>query len=83
MFIRRGDLHIVPLPSRRHPTLPAFPSLHQALQILQAESVDTASPKVDAAIKGRLAGYPQAARQNMQVSGRIAAVCRCNMCLQA
>lgn len=79
MFFRGGDLHVIPLPSRRRPTLPAFPSLHQALQILQADSVDTASPKVDAAIKGRLAGYPQAARQNMQVRSRMAgdAGCRC------
>jgi hypothetical protein len=80
VFFRGGDLHIVPLPSRRHPTLPAFPSLHQALQILQADSVETASPKVDAAIKGRLAGYPQAARQNMQVRNRMGGDAGCNCC---
>ncbi|KIY92962.1 putative Protein SGT1 [Monoraphidium neglectum] len=59
-----GRLHVVPLPSARHPTLPASPSTAEALAIVRSEVVDTLAPRIEAPVLQRLSGYPAAARAN-------------------
>lgn len=36
-----GELHIVPLPSTRAPTIPSFPTLTQALALVRSDAVPT------------------------------------------
>lgn len=38
VWLKEGQLHIVPLPSSKHPSLPSIPSTMQALQVGQALS---------------------------------------------
>lgn len=45
VWLHAGRLHIVPLPSARHPTLPASPTAREALAIVRADGVDTLAPK--------------------------------------
>lgn len=65
VWLRQGQVHIIPQPSAKHPTLPAFPSLTQALAILGSQAVETASTRVQAPINERLAEFPGKARASM------------------
>ncbi|MEW5316553.1 MAG: hypothetical protein WDW38_007920 [Sanguina aurantia] len=65
VWLRRGRVHIIPQPSAKHPTLPPFPSLAQALTILASHAVETASARVQAPISERLAEFPGKARASM------------------
>ncbi|XP_073008112.1 protein ecdysoneless homolog [Typha latifolia] len=61
VFIRRGELHIVP--KKLFPTnLP----LESALEAIRSDEINTRAPdSVQAAINRRIAGYPEKARDNM------------------
>ena len=41
VWLHQEQLHIVPLPNKRFPTLPASPSTHEAIQIITSEAVLT------------------------------------------
>lgn len=41
VWLRGGSLHVVPLPSAKHPTLPPAPSVAEALAVVAADAVDT------------------------------------------
>ncbi|WOL19720.1 hypothetical protein Cni_G28522 [Canna indica] len=61
VFIRGGELHIVP---KR--IFPDTPSLEDALEAVRSEVVDTrASDKVQTAISRKISGYPEKAMANM------------------
>jgi len=45
VWLHRGQLHVVPLPSVRNPTLPAAPDTAEALAIVRSEGVATRMPK--------------------------------------
>ena len=77
VWIRGGAMHIIPQPSPSSPGLPAFPTLMEALGILQSQahqpssngSVITASPaaaKVESAVRRRLGGLPESALVDVQ-----------------
>ncbi|KAG1371149.1 putative protein ecdysoneless [Cocos nucifera] len=60
IFIRRGDLHIVP-----RDRFPSNPPLAAALDVVRSEDIDTrASDAVQAAINWRISRYPERARAN-------------------
>ncbi|XP_008800214.2 protein ecdysoneless homolog [Phoenix dactylifera] len=60
VFIRRGDVHIVP-----RDRFPSGPPLAAALDAVRNEDVDTrASDAVQAAISRRISSYPERARAN-------------------
>ncbi|KAK8954398.1 hypothetical protein KSP39_PZI001684 [Platanthera zijinensis] len=61
VFIRAGDLHIVP---KR--IFPSNPSLDLSLQALRNPKIDTkASDSVQSVLNKRISGYPQKARENI------------------
>lgn len=60
VFIRRGDLHIVP-----RDRFPSTPTLAAALDAVRSEDIDTrASDEVQAALNRRISSYPERARAN-------------------
>ncbi|KAK1316500.1 hypothetical protein QJS10_CPA05g01488 [Acorus calamus] len=62
VFVRGGELHIVPRDRR----LPRNPRLVDSLKALASPDVETrASEAVQAAVNRRLAGYPEKARSNV------------------
>ena len=66
VWLHDGQLHIVPLPNNRHPTLPASPTVTEALQIICSETVSTqANAGMQSAISNRVKGYPQKALAEM------------------
>eukprot|EP00775_Hariotina_reticulata_P006594 gene6594-6822_t len=66
VWLHGGHLHVMPPPSRSSPTLPAAPSVQQALQIVTSPQLDTHQHRVEAAVLERLSGYPGRARQQLQ-----------------
>lgn len=66
VWLRNGQLHIVPLPNRHHPTLPSSPTIQEALQILSSDSVNTiAKAGMQEAIRLKIKGYPRKAQADM------------------
>ncbi|XP_007545493.1 protein ecdysoneless homolog [Poecilia formosa] len=69
VFIYRGELHILPCPSKSSSigfSLDVVPSLAQALVLLSAHpEVCLASPKIRSALKKRLQGYPEKIKANL------------------
>ncbi|XP_037542033.1 protein ecdysoneless homolog [Nematolebias whitei] len=69
VFLYRGELHILPCPSKS--SLVGFPrdvvpSVTQALMLLSADSeVCQASPKIRSALKKRLKGFPEKIQGNL------------------
>lgn len=45
VWLHGGRVHVVPLPSARHPSLPPSPTTAEALAIVRAEGVDTVLPR--------------------------------------
>lgn len=80
VWLHDGQLHIVPLPSKRHPTLPPSPTPRDALQIIRSEAITTqANTGMQNAISSRIKGYPQKALSEMhrarcRVPAKVAAV---------
>ena len=69
VWLQSGCLHVIPLPNKHYPTLPAAPTVHQALQILSADSISTkASSGMQEAIKARIKGYPRKAHAEMHTA---------------
>ena len=55
VWLHKGALHLVPLPSTRSPTLPPAPSAAEALAIVAADSVPTkAGDRVQSALAAKL-----------------------------
>uniref|UniRef100_A0A3B5R137 Ecdysoneless homolog (Drosophila) n=1 Tax=Xiphophorus maculatus TaxID=8083 RepID=A0A3B5R137_XIPMA len=69
VFIYRGELHILPCPSKSSSigfSLDVVPSLAQALALLSAHpEACQASPKIRSALKKRLQGYPEKIKANL------------------
>ncbi|KAM4729685.1 protein ecdysoneless homolog [Anableps anableps] len=69
VFIYRGELHILPCPSKSSSvsfSLDAVPSLAQALTLLSAHpEACQASPKIRSALMKRLHGYPEKIKSNL------------------
>ncbi len=66
VWLLNGQLHIIPLPNKHHPTLPSSPTIQEALQILSSDSVDTiAKAGVQEAIRLKIKGYPRKAQADM------------------
>ena len=66
VWLHDGQLHIVSLPNKRYPTLPASPTLSEALQIIASEAVSTqANTGMQSAISSRVKGYPKKALAEM------------------
>jgi len=66
VWIQAGQLHIIPLPTKHYPTLPATPTIQQALQILSSDSVNTkANASMQEAIRAKIKGYPRKAQAEM------------------
>lgn len=66
VWLQSGCLHVIPLPNKHHPTLPAAPTVSQALQIISSDSISTqANPSMQEAIKSRIKGYPRKAQTEM------------------
>ena len=80
VWLHDGQLHIVPLPNKRHLTLPASPTLTEALQIIASEGVSTqANTGMQSAITSRVKGYPKKALAEMHrarclVPAKVAAI---------
>jgi hypothetical protein len=53
VWIRAGHLHIIPPPSKVRPELPAFPTIKQAIGILESSSMDALSKSSSASAKGK------------------------------
>ncbi len=69
IWIRAGHLHIIPQPSASNASLPAFPTLSDALGILRhPPCVTVAPPKVEAALMARLRGLPDSALASVQTA---------------
>lgn len=67
IWIHRGQLHIIPLPSKTAGgPLSAYPSVQEALDILSCGRAGTLNLRVDAAIRARIRGYPEGALGQMQ-----------------
>lgn len=74
VFIRNGELHILPLPSSPAELfqIPLLPSLEDAIRVLHGANFQTrADDSVQAAIARRLSGFQQNSNRNMHT-----AVCR-------
>jgi hypothetical protein len=70
VWLHQGELHIIPLPSRRHPTLPSVPSIAEALAIVRGDVVQTLAPQAArTALDGRVGGFPALARKHMHRCG--------------
>lgn len=69
VFIYRGELHIIPCPSKSSSvgfSRDAVPSLVQALALLSAHpEACRASPKICSALRKRLQGYPEKIKSNL------------------
>ncbi len=66
VWLYQGQVHIVPLPSAKGPTLPPSPTTSEALQIIRSEDLNTlARQGVQQAIGRRISGYPAKAEQDM------------------
>ncbi|XP_015230095.1 PREDICTED: protein ecdysoneless homolog [Cyprinodon variegatus] len=69
VFIYRGELHILPRPSKSSSvgfSLDVVPSLAQALTLLSAHpEACQASPKILSSLKKRLEGYPEKIKDNL------------------
>ncbi|MED6232506.1 hypothetical protein ATANTOWER_031411 [Ataeniobius toweri] len=69
VFISRGELHILPCPSKSSLvgfSLDVVPSLAQALALLSAHpEACQASPKIRSVLKKRLRGYPEKIKNNL------------------
>ncbi|GLC37418.1 hypothetical protein PLESTB_001589500 [Pleodorina starrii] len=70
VWLRRGRLHVIPLPSSTAPDLPPSPSVVQALEVLREDRFSTASQRVQRPIDERLARYPARARREQQHTAR-------------
>ncbi|EFJ45520.1 MADS box transcription factor, partial [Volvox carteri f. nagariensis] len=70
VWLRRGQMHIIPLPSTAAPDLPASPTVAQALAVLREARFATASLRVQRPIDQRLEGYPARARREQQQVAR-------------
>ncbi|KAK9909024.1 hypothetical protein WJX75_006178 [Coccomyxa subellipsoidea] len=69
VWIAGGKLHIVPLPSAATPSIPSFPTLTQALQLVRSEHVPTlAGSKAQAAIQARMGEFQQGRHKHMHRS---------------
>uniref|UniRef100_A0A061QTT0 Protein sgt1 n=1 Tax=Tetraselmis sp. GSL018 TaxID=582737 RepID=A0A061QTT0_9CHLO len=83
VFLYGGEVHIVPLPSGKHPTLPPSPTVDEALGIVASDAVRTEAPAgVQAAIDARLGSYPEGAA-GMMHSARVRLPARCAAALAA
>lgn len=66
VWLQSGCLHIIPLPSKHHSTLPAAPTVAEALQIISSGSIITkANSSMQGAIQSRIKGYPRKAQTEM------------------
>ena len=66
IWLKSGSLHVIPLPNKHHPTLPAAPTVQQALQSISSDSIPTkANSGMQQAIKARIKGYPSKAHTEM------------------
>ena len=66
VWLQSGCLHVIPLPSKHHRTLPAAPTVAEALQIISSDSISTtANSGMQEAIKSRIKGYPRKAETEM------------------
>lgn len=66
IWLHSGCLHVIPLPNKHHWTLPAAPTVLQALQILASDSISTkANSGMQEAISSRVKGYPRKAQAEM------------------
>lgn len=66
VWLQSGCLHIIPLPSKHHSTLPAAPTVAEALQIISSGSISTeANSGMQGAIQSRIKGYPRKALTEM------------------
>eukprot|EP00873_Tetraselmis_striata_P029258 jgi/Tetstr1/449522/TSEL_036610.t1 len=80
VFLYRGSLHLIPLPSAKHPTIPMQPSLPEALGVLRSlHPLAEASAEVQHMVRSRLAGLPHTAmdgmhRARVRVPARLAAL---------
>lgn len=46
VWLRKGALHIIPLPSEQCPNIPEQPSVSEALALVQSDAETTASSKI-------------------------------------
>uniref|UniRef100_A0A671YU38 Ecdysoneless homolog (Drosophila) n=1 Tax=Sparus aurata TaxID=8175 RepID=A0A671YU38_SPAAU len=69
VFFYKGELHILPCPSKSSPvgiSKDVVPSVAQALALLSTHPVACrASPKISSAVMQRLAGYPEKIKANL------------------
>ena len=66
VWIYAGQLHIIPLPNKHSPTVPACPTVKQALQITSSGSISTkANNGMQAAIGARIKDYPKKCQAEM------------------
>mmetsp|Transcript_12071 Transcript_12071/g.30482 ORF Transcript_12071/g.30482 Transcript_12071/m.30482 type:complete len:185 (-) Transcript_12071:310-864(-) len=73
VFLYRGSLHLIPLPSAKHPTIPMQPSLPEALGVLRSlHPLAEASAEVQHMVRSRLAGLPHT-KQHTAQGGNMAA----------
>lgn len=82
VWLHDGQLHIIPLPNKRNPSLPPSPTPKEALQIIASEAITTqANPGMQKSISSRVKGYPQKALTEMHrarciIPAKVAAVLR-------
>lgn len=66
VWLQAGCLHVIPLPNKHHCTLPAAPTVPQALQILATDNINTkVNSGMQEAITSRVKGYPRKAQTDM------------------
>lgn len=66
VWLNAGRLHVIPLPNKGFPTLPAAPTVQQALQIISSDAISTtANIGMQEAITAKTKGYPQKTRADM------------------
>ena len=69
VWLQAGQLHIIPLPNKHHPTLPATPTVHQALQIISSDTImTTANAGMQEAISAKIKQYPKKAHTDMHTA---------------
>ncbi|KAJ3704830.1 hypothetical protein LUZ61_008535 [Rhynchospora tenuis] len=84
VFIRNGEVHIIPIE-----VFPSTPTLQEAIEAVRNDEIDTrASEAVQSAIKRRIEGYPEKAKENLhrvrvRVPVKVAQVLKMEPCLIA
>lgn len=84
MFVHKGELHIIPIE-----LFPSTPDLQEAIEAVRNDKIDTrASESVQTAIRRRIEGYPEKAKENLhrvrlRVPVKVAQVLKMEPCLIA